>query len=444
MSTSPPVRAQSTLQSTLPASARNDISPAQVTQQQLHNYFALKPSIRFAWWVTALIVLSVCALCGGLGSFASAGTSSVNAGAGVTGFFLLAFAVGVAVAAGFGAYNPVRQYNSRDTITDAAFDRWVDWQQQESMRRGCDRLGLDFNRLNLRPPDPNAQIARDPITIRGFERARYLIPVGGSNGFIVAEARIGNDGFIRWRRNVYIWFFPKDRKLAAYKRTLDAVLPNESVDSTQEYFYQAVSGITTSQERLERLDRVGLGSMVTISATEFTLRIENGDKISTPVTPIEAHLRMRDSGMEGAVRSLRDLLDETKYAQLGGAGQAYPSGYGAPPPGFAPAGGYPSGGYNPGGYPSGGYAPPPPPGYMPGAPTGAYPSGGYAPPPPGYAPPGYAPPGYAPGQPAPYPAESSPTTPYPPASPSTGGYPPPPADTTNPGATPPTDPAPGQ
>lgn len=357
-----------------------------MTQQMLHNYFALKPTWRFPWWVTALFVLAGCSLCSSISTMA-AGSSQSGSGAGAAGFFILLLAIGFAVAGGYLAYNPIRKYNSRDTITDATFDRWVDWQQEEVFKkRGCDRLGLDYNRIGLLPPDPNAQVVRAPITLRGFHRAPYLIPSSAQDNFIIGEWRTGPDNITRFRRNVYIWFFPRDRKLATYTSVNDAVQPNESSDQTQEYFYQAVSGITTSQKRLDGIRTQGIGSTLAISATEFTLRIENGDQISTPADIVEGHLKTRPSGMEEAVRSLRSLLDDTKLAQLGGAGQGYPSGFPGPQPGYAP-GGYPSGGYPGAGYPSGG-------GYNPGAPGAGYPGGGYAPPQPGY----------MPGQPAPYPA----------------------------------------
>ena len=422
MSSAPPTVVKTTLNSTLPATARNDISPDQITHEHLLNYFALKPPIKFAWWVILLFVFSACSLCSGIAALASSGSQSGGAGAAVTGLFFLAVAVGIAAGAGFGAYNPVRRYNTRDTITDAAFDRWVNWQADGSLRRACDRLGLDFTRIDLPPSGPNAQLARPKISIRGFERAKYLVPIGGRGRFVISELRVGVDNYARWRRNVNIWFFPKDRKLATYKQTIDAVQYNETSDSTQEYFYQAVSGLSTSQERLESLDTTGYGSRVAVSATSFTLRIENGDTISTPVNLVEAHLKTLPSGLEEAVNSLRSLLDDTKYAQLGGAGgQGYPSGYGTPP------------GYGPGGY---------------GPPLAGYPSGGYAPPPPGA--------GYAPGPSTPYPQAGYPATPYPatpyPATPypAPGGEtpmypvtPPPLTDTTQPGNMTP-DQTPGQ
>jgi hypothetical protein len=107
------------------------------------------------------------------------------------------------------------------------------------------------------------------------------------------------------------------------------------VDQTQEYFYQAVSGLSTEQTRVE-----GFGAA--ISATSFTLSIDSGEKISTAVRPIEAHLKMRDSGLESTVRSLRELLRNKKQQMVN---TSYP-----------PAG-YPPSGYPPSGYPPAGIQP---------------------------------------------------------------------------------------
>lgn len=365
----------------------------EVTPLQLNNYFSLKPTWRFPGWVIALFVLAACGVCGGFGAF-----SQGTAGAGFTGFILLVIGVGVGIGAGFLAYGPIARYNSRDTITDATFDRWVDWQQESAKQRGCESLGMDFSRLNLRPPDPNAQLARDLIPFRGFERARYLIPVSGPTAnIVVADSRLGDDGITRWRRNVFIWFFPRDRKLAMYRTAFDAVQPTEASSETKEYYYQAVSGITTSQKQLAGISVAGI-QVAAVSVTEFTLRIENSDTVSAPYK-LEGHLKVAPSGMEQAIKSLRDLLDETKYAQLGGSGQGNPAG------GYGPGGpGYQGGGYGPGpgyatGGPGGGYAPGPGyatgPGYAPGAPGGGYATG----------------PGYGPGASGGYPNPDAPTTP---------------------------------
>lgn len=377
------------MSSILPPTARNDIAPDRITQEQLRNYFALRPKVTLPAWSQIVFVgagvMLVCSIC----SFAISSSSSSAGGLGGVGFLLLLIAVGVVALTIYSAYGPIRNYNVRDTITDAAFDKWLLSQEKTSLEQACKRLGIEFARLQVRPPDPNAQIVRDPISIVGFERARYFIPQGNTaNKFVVSEYRTGADGITRWRRNVYIWFFPKDRKLATYKRTVDAADPNEFTDKTQEYFYQAVSGLSTEQDRLERLDNTKLGGLVTISATSFTLAIENGDKITTPVAPVEAHLKMHDSGLEQAVKSLRDLLDATKHAQLSSQYGAYPT------PGMPPAG-YPTPGMPPAGYP-GSYPPPayPPAGYPPAAypPAAGYPPSGY--PPVGYPPAAYPPSGY--------------------------------------------------
>lgn len=382
------------MSSVLPSTARDNIAPQQISQQQLHNYFALRPKVTFPTWVLAVFAVAACSLCG---SFAAFGSSSSSSGAAGAGFVLFLIAAGVAALGGFAwysAYAPVRRYDARDTITDAAFDRWVDWKRDESQKQGCARLGMEYDRLNLRPPDPNAQIVRDPISIIGFERARYLVPLGNATDrFIVGEYRTGADGITRWRRNVFIWFFPKERKLATYTGKTDAVAANESTDSTQEYFYQAVSGLTTKQDRLDPLASAGVPGVVAISATTFSLRIENSDEVKTPVVA-EGHFRMRDSGLEAAVKSLRDLLDATKQAQL--PASYYPAGY--PPMGVPPSG-YPAGAYSPGTYPPGSYVP------------GSYPPGSY--PPAGYSPTAPTIPPGAANQPMPYPPTGYPGTAYP-------------------------------
>jgi hypothetical protein len=359
----------------------------------MRNYFALRPVVKFPTWTIWFFVFGLCSFFGVLGNMSSSG------GAAFTFFILTGILAGVGALGVYFAYGPARAYDSRPTITDQAFDAWVEWQRQHSLENGCRRLNVDYNQLSS-----HTQVIRDPICIQGFQRSSYLVPTtttAANERFVIGEYRVGNDGISRWRQNVFIWFLPQEHQLAAYTYGIDAIVQNLTEDKTQEFFYQAVSGISTSQDRLKGRG-TGPGA-VDISATSFSLSIDSGEKMTMPVTPLEAHLRVRDSGLEQAINSLRELLRNKKQQMLpGGFAPGYPpTGYppsgGYAPQGYPPSGGYapqgapPNGGYPPTGYPpSGGYAPqgyPSNGGY---APQGYPPSGGYAPVDPQGAPPNYA------------------------------------------------------
>ncbi len=403
-------------------------SPDMITMGQMENYFAVQPANRpkvdFPFWTLWLFFF-------GIGALAASGQSAC--------FFLLGLILcgggGFAI---YNAYKPVRdfdalivEYNNRNTISDAAFDTWLEWQEGLALERSFKRLNLDdvqlldyarslgYPRLEaqLKAQQPQleaelrarhqsgpgsgaqvsqSQVSGDPRLIRGFGFGRNQKATAGGK-FDVADRHVGTDGITRWRVNVFIWFLPQEQLLAVYKSGVDATLKDLVTDQTQEYFYQAVSGLTTEQTRYEE-------SGVAISATTFTLSIDSGEKVSTPVHPIEAHIKVKDSGLEATVKSLRELLRTKKQQMLAGG-----PGYGYPPAGYPPAGyGYPPSGY---GYPpSGAYPPPPQPGYPP---AGAYPPPPSYPPQPGYPPYGDPSLGNAPTRPmsqpsGPMPADSMP------------------------------------
>lgn len=424
-------------------------SPDMITMGQMENYFAVQPANRpkvdFPFWTLWLFFFGFIAL----------------GGSGQSGCFLV---LGLILWGGGGfaiynAYKPARdfdalvaEFNNRGTISDAAFDSWLEWQEGLALERSFKRLNLDsvqlldyaqslgYSRLEaqLKAQQPQleaelrarnqsgpgsgagaqvtqSQVTGDPRLIRGFGFGRNQKPTAGGK-FDVADRHVGTDGVTRWRVNIFIWFLPQEQLLAVYQSKVDAALKDLVTDQTQEYFYQAVSGLTTGQTRYE-------DGGVAISATTFTLSIDSGEKVSTPVDPIEAHIKVKDSGLEATVKSLRELLRTKKQQMLAGSPgyppMGYPpAGYGYPPAGYPPAGyGYPPTGYPP----SGPYTP------QPGYPPYGDPSLGNAPtrpisPPSGPMPADSLPPWQSPGeqQPSGYPPS------YPPASYPSGypqGYP---------------------
>jgi hypothetical protein len=406
-------------------------APEAITMEQMENYFAVKPGNRpkvaFPFWTLWLFFFGILAL----------------GGSGQSGCFLLLALIlfgggGFAI---YNAYKPVRdfdalliEFDNRRTITDAAFDTWLVWQEGLALERAFKRLNLNDAQLlgfaqqlgyprlaaRLKAQDPQLEprsmpsaagepwVEGDSRLIRGFGFGRNQKPTAGGK-FDVADRHEGTDGITRWRVNIFIWFLPEQQLLAVYKSGVDATLKDLVSDQTQEYFYQAVSGFTTEQTKYEE-------GGAAISATGFTLSIDSGEKVTTPVRPVEAHIKVRDSGLEATVRSLRELLRNKKQQMLAGSPGYPPAGY--PPAGYPPAGyGYPPSGYPTGAYPPASYPPP-------GAPGSGYPPAGPYTPQPGYPPYGDPSLGNAPTRPMSQPSGPMPADSLPPWQPSGDQQPP--------------------
>jgi hypothetical protein len=388
----------------LPPTAK-DVDPYRITVQQMRNYFALKPEVKTPGAAIAFAVIAaLCGLCGTIGAVSTNNSGSI---AGVL-LFVLIFG-GIAAAIWYFATSPIRAYNSRDTITDRAFDAWVGMKQQEAKAKAIERLYLDPKTFNPNPDallDPTADAshqvsAGEPLQITAYATENVSVkPPIDPEKWDIGVARRGADGQLRARVVIFYWFFTLDSQVGVYDTQLDATVNVGGVASTtdeaQKYSYTGVTGLRT-----RRAEASIFGFQATLAS--FTLALENGHDVTAtydiaPQTQGDARKEIVKR-TDDIIRALDNYIQE-KRQQFSRGGYYPPPGYAPPPPGYVPPGYVPPG-----------YVPAPPPGYVP---------PGYVPAPPGYVPQTPAPdstavpPGYVP-EPPPVPPVDPPGSDTPPS-----------------------------
>lgn len=393
-----------------PSQAARDLPPEQVTPVQILNFFAIKPSVDFPNWTIYFFVIGLCSLAGVGKSPGLFAVTLLMGGIGALGIYL--------------SRGPLREYAGRDTVTERAFDNWIDYQSRLSITRACERMGIE--RSDFEETGPDKVVIRHPTSIVGTLESEVIpayrrtsnLPGDRDLKFAIAGEFVGTDGKRRWRFNRFIWLVPMQAYLSAYvcdiKMASVTTVDNrtqiatertdefEISDQVSQYFYQSVVGIISGQHEIKNVG----------SSFFFKLSIENAESIEVNIA----------GDLSAEVKAFRTWINDYKKALLhGGMPGGPPSQNMYPPMGGYPTPGYPTTGYPPAGYPTPGYPPTgyPPAGYPPTGypPTGApptYPPGGY--PATGY-PPAGAPPTYPPGAypPPAYSMPGYPPTGYPPA-----------------------------
>ena len=367
--------------------AAHDVSPTQITPIQLLNFFAIRPTINFPAWTILLFTLGLCSLSG-------AGSS----GGGT--FFLIALIfIGIGVLGIYLAYQPLRDYQSRDTITERSFDSWISGQSALTIQVACQRMGIEES--DFRNPGPDKVVIRQPTGIIGTRESNIIpahqrttnLPGDKQTKFATIDQFVSLDGVRRWRVNSFIWLVPMQNHISAYERTLNIVsvttVDSRSqvalgrndefaiTDQLSDYNYQSIAGVISGQREVQNVG----------TSYYFSLSIVNSNSIDVNVA----------GDLSAEVKAFRTWINDHKQRlQFGGV------------PGMPPTGGM----YPPQNYPPQGYPPQ-------GNPSSPYPQG--------YPPPAYPPPTYPSSAPYPPDYAQPPSVPYNPQPGSMpGAYPTPP------------------
>jgi hypothetical protein len=129
--------------------------------------------------------------------------------------------------------------------------------------------------------------------------------------------KIGKDGVPRYSVNVYTIFWKEDHHLAVYEGDVNALNPTAHNESTSEYFYQDIVGVTTDDEQ----DNIVIKDQQYPYRTQrFALRVSSGNSVGVSVVsarPMDntqniPSFSIPNSGIDQTISQIRMLLREKK------------------------------------------------------------------------------------------------------------------------------------
>src|SRR6266566_3273042 len=189
----------------------------------------------------------------------------------------------------------------RSNPTDQDYDDWLDDQAEAIIPRALRVLNLDERQITSQILDMHSIILPGSSLASNYHDDVYL--------------KLGKDGVWRSSVNLYTFFFPTDRFIAMFTRSinvLDRVMPAD--DSTEEYFYRDI--VTTSFSVFQ--DTVVLGNEEFLyRVQQLSLKISNGDDIRLgaylSAVPIEKGqgariIMLPDAHINQTLADLRALL----------------------------------------------------------------------------------------------------------------------------------------
>ncbi len=189
----------------------------------------------------------------------------------------------------------------RSNPTDQDYDDWLENQTAAVIPRALRMLNLDERQISSQILSMHSIILPGSTLASNYHDDVYL--------------KLGKDG--RWRSsvNVYTFFFPTDRFIAMFTRSinvLDRVMPVD--DSTEEYFYRDIMSVSFSifqdtvvidgEETLYRVQQLSLklssGGDVYLGAYLSALPIDR--RLNAPI------ITRSDSSINQTLADLRTLL----------------------------------------------------------------------------------------------------------------------------------------
>src|SRR2546421_4812349 len=189
----------------------------------------------------------------------------------------------------------------RSNPTDQDYDDWLENQTAAVIPRALRMLNLDERQISSQILSMHSIILPGSTLASNYHDDVYL--------------KLGKDG--RWRSsvNVYTFFFPTDRFIAMFTRSinaLDRVMPID--DTTDEYFYRDI--VTAAFSVFQ--DTVVFGNQeILYRVQQLSLRISNGDDIRLgaylSAVPIERWrgapiIMLPDTHINQTLSDLRTLL----------------------------------------------------------------------------------------------------------------------------------------
>src|SRR3989440_4804693 len=189
----------------------------------------------------------------------------------------------------------------RSNPTDQDYDDWLENQTAAVIPRALRMLNLDERQISSQILSMHSIILPGSTLASNYHDDVYL--------------KLGKDG--RWRSsvNVYTFFFPTDRFIAMFTRSinaLDRVMPID--DTTDEYFYRDI--VTASYSLFQ--DTAVFGNQeILYRVQQLSFRISNGDDIRLgaylSAVPIERGrgapvIMLPDTHINQTLSDLRTLL----------------------------------------------------------------------------------------------------------------------------------------
>ncbi len=268
------------------AQQRHTASHQRFSRQEIQQYFFPKPVS------TGLITITTAGALLGLVGLALVFTL------GPTYFHLSLVLVG-----GLALFIGVRSIRAiiRSNPTDQEYDDWLEDQAEAIIPRALRVLNLDERQIT------SQILSMHSIILPGSSMA--------SNYYDDVYLKLGKDGIWRSSVNLYTVFFPTDRFIAMFTRSinaLDRVMPID--DTTEEYFYR---DIVTAAYSLFQDTAVFDNQEILYRVQQLSFRISNGDDIRLgaylSAVPVEKGrgapvIMLPDTHINQTLSDLRTLL----------------------------------------------------------------------------------------------------------------------------------------
>lgn len=171
---------------------------------------------------------------------------------------------------------------SRNTMSDAEYDAFVQKALPDLRQRGIDKIGLDEDQLK----------EIDPVHLEGFvfDKSCYV--------------KQGDDKL--WRSSKYqvSWLFFSDTQVYLYQKTMSFDEKKE-IERTEEYFYKDITNFSTisESEEVKVIGKNGKYETRDVNTTQFKLVVP-GDSFTCPME--------QNDYTESSIQGMKSKLREKK------------------------------------------------------------------------------------------------------------------------------------